>query len=68
MKKIITLVTVSAITCSSFMLFAGNNAQVIIPGQDPSKKPFVMAKGLVEGEDYLAKTIILKVKSNFRQN
>src|SRR3990172_5578555 len=68
MKKFTSLFCASIIICSTALTFAGNKCEVIIPGQDKSKMPFVMAKGLVDGEDYLSKTIIFKVKPNYRQN
>lgn len=68
MKKLFTLACTAIIACSTALTFAGNKAEVIIPGKDLSKIPFVMAKGLVDGEDYLSKTIIFKVKPQYRQN
>ncbi|MBI4931686.1 MAG: S8 family serine peptidase [Bacteroidetes bacterium] len=68
MKKFTSLFCVSIFSFSTVLTFAGNKCEVIIPGQDPSKKQFVMAKGLVDGEDYLSKTIIFRVKPNYRQN
>lgn len=68
MKKITTLLCASLFVFSTALTFAGNKAEVIIAGQDLSKKAFVMDKGLVEGEDYISKKIILKVKPAYRQN
>lgn len=68
MKKITALFCSSLIACSAALTFAGNKAEVIIPGMDKSKIPFTMPKGLIEGDDYLSKTIIFKVKSQYRQN
>ena len=68
MKKLFTLSCTALFACSTALTFAGNKCEVIIPGQDKSKIPFVMAKGLVDGEDYLSKTIIFRVKPQYRQN
>lgn len=68
MKKFTIVACTAIFACSTALTFAGNKAEVIIPGKDKSKIPFVMAKGLVDGEDYLSKTIIFSVKPNFRQN
>ena len=63
MKKITTFFITLAIGTVSF---AGNNAEVIIPKQDKSKIPFTMPKGVKEGVDYLSKTVIFRVKEQFR--
>ncbi len=68
MKKISTLFCTALFACSTLLTFAGNHAKVIIPGQDASKIPFVMPKGLVEGSDYIANKLIFQVKSEYRQN
>lgn len=68
MGKLSTLACTLFCGLSTAISFAGNKAEVIIPGLDKSKIPFVMKKGLIEGEDYLSKTIIFKVKSSYRQN
>ncbi len=68
MKKITLIACSAIIACSTALTFAGNKCEVIIPKQDKSKIPFVMAKGLVDGEDYLSKTIIFRVKEQYRQN
>lgn len=67
MKKFITIACTATIACSTAFTFAGNNAKVIIPGHEEMNF-FRMPKGLVEGEDYLAKTIIFKVKPEYRSN
>ncbi|MBI4945649.1 MAG: S8 family serine peptidase [Bacteroidetes bacterium] len=50
----------------SVLTFAGNKAEVIIPG-DHTPKYFKMASNVKEG-DYLPNTIIFKVKPQYRQN
>lgn len=67
MKKITLIACTALIAYSASLTFAGNNAKVIIPGQQEMKF-FRIPKGLVEGEDYLAKTIIFKVKPEYRAN
>src|ERR1051325_1085573 len=66
MRKFFILSLAFSFFCSAFS-FAGNTPEVIIPKQDKSKIPFVMKRGLKEGVDYLSKTIIFKVKPQFRQ-
>ncbi|HET7818656.1 MAG TPA: S8/S53 family peptidase [Bacteroidia bacterium] len=68
MKQIITLLCTAWFAFSTTIATAGNNAKVIIPGQDPSRIPFQMNPTLKEGVDYLSKTIIFKVKPSYRQN
>src|SRR6185503_17399023 len=68
MKKFTLIACTAIIACSTALTFAGNKAEVIIPGQDKSKIPFTMPKGLVEGEDYLSKTVIFRVKEQYRMN
>lgn len=47
---------------------AGNNPEVINPQQNPSQKTFRMDSRLKAGKDYLPKTLIFKVKNQYRQN
>ena len=68
MKQISTIICSAFIACSTFVAFAGNNPKVIIAGQDPSKIPFKMNPKLVDGEDYMSKTIIFNMKPAYRQN
>jgi serine protease len=68
MKKTITLFSMALFALCSTVAMAGNNARVIIPGQDLSKMPLRLDSKLKEGIDYLPNTIILKVKPAFRQN
>ncbi|MFH1005385.1 MAG: S8/S53 family peptidase [Bacteroidota bacterium] len=66
MKKKLLLLC-ATITCSFIFVFAGNNARVIIPN-NPAKKFYKIPENLKDGEDYLSKTIIFKVKPQYRQN
>ena len=65
MKKLIVFCCV-VLTCSTISAFAGNKGNVIIPG-DHFPTSFRMDPRVKEG-DYLAKTVILKVRSQYRQN
>ncbi len=65
MKKFTPFFT-ALFTCCAVIAFAGNRANVIIPG-DHFPKSFRMDPTAKE-EDYLAKTVVLKVKPQLRQN
>lgn len=52
--------------CSTMLTFAGNRANVVIPG-DHFPKSFRMDPRVTE-RDYLPKTIIFKVRAEYRQN
>ena len=68
MNNFKTLVTTLILSSATIIALAGNRAEVIIPGQDLSKIPYVMAPGLKEGVDYIPKTIIFSIKPAYRQN
>jgi subtilisin family serine protease len=66
MKKLSMLFCTALFASGTALTFAGNRAEVIIPG-DHSPKSFKMAPNVKEG-DYLPNTIIFKVKPQYRQN
>ncbi|TAL60014.1 MAG: hypothetical protein EPN85_08200, partial [Bacteroidetes bacterium] len=66
MKKFTRLFSTVLFTANMISSFAGNHIQVIIPG-DHSPKSFKMPSN-IKVEDYLANTVIFKVKPQYRQN